>query len=148
MRERLTLSHVGAQGDGVAEGPGGPVFVPLTLPGEVVEGEVRDGRMADFDLISASDQRQAAPCPHFGVCGGCALQHWRDAPLLDWKAGQVRRSLARQGLEPPIHPTVAVPAGRRRRMAVHARKGADGQVQAGGRFGMIQEGRRQGRQPG
>ena len=37
MRERLTISHVGAQGDGVAPGP---VFAPLTLAGEVIEATI------------------------------------------------------------------------------------------------------------
>ena len=45
MTETLTISRVGGQGDGIAETPGGPVFVPLSLPGETVRGEVRDGRL-------------------------------------------------------------------------------------------------------
>lgn len=45
MTETLTISRVGGQGDGIAETPTGPVFVPLSLAGETVRGEVRDGRL-------------------------------------------------------------------------------------------------------
>jgi 23S rRNA (uracil1939-C5)-methyltransferase len=37
--ETLTIARVGGQGDGIAQTPGGPVFAPLTLPGETVRGE-------------------------------------------------------------------------------------------------------------
>ena len=117
MRERLTISHVGAQGDGVAPGP---VFVPLTLAGEVVEAEVRDGRAGDVTLLTPSPERQEAPCPHFGTCGGCALQHWQSEPYLAWKGEQVRLALGRQGLETDIRPTVGIPPATRRRLALHA----------------------------
>ena len=113
MRERLTISHVGAQGDGVAPGP---VFVPLTLAGEVVEAEVRDGRAGDVSLLTPSPERQEAPCPHFGTCGGCALQHWLSEPYLAWKGEQVRLALGRQGLETELRPTVGIPPATRRRL--------------------------------
>ncbi|MBU2166899.1 MAG: RNA methyltransferase [Alphaproteobacteria bacterium] len=128
MRERLTISHVGAQGDGVASGP---VFAPLTLAGEVIEAEVRDGRAEGLTLVAPSPERQAPPCPHFGTCGGCALQHWQTAPYLAWKGEQVRLALARQGLETDIRPTVGVPPATRRRLALHARRATDGTVSLG-----------------
>lgn len=128
MRERLTISHVGAQGDGVAPGP---VFVPLTLAGEVVEAEVRDGRAGDVSLLTPSPERQEAPCPHFGTCGGCALQHWQSEPYLAWKGEQVRLALSRQGLETELRPTVGIPPATRRRLALHARRLGDGSVVLG-----------------
>ncbi|MBL0948270.1 class I SAM-dependent RNA methyltransferase [Brevundimonas sp.] len=128
MRERLTISHVGAQGDGVAPGP---VFAPLTLAGEVIEAEVRDGRAEGLTLVAPSPERQVPPCPHFGTCGGCALQHWRTEPYLAWKGEQVRMALGRQGLETDIRPTVGVPPATRRRLALHARRAADGTVSLG-----------------
>ncbi|MFO0413419.1 MAG: TRAM domain-containing protein, partial [bacterium] len=75
MTETLTISRVGGQGDGIAETPGGPVFVPLTLPGETVRGEVRDGRREGAEILTASPERIAPVSPHYGDCGGCALQH-------------------------------------------------------------------------
>jgi 23S rRNA (uracil1939-C5)-methyltransferase len=74
-------------------------------------------------VLSASPQRVAPPCPHFGTCGGCALQHWDHAPYLDWKELKVRQVLAREGLEAEFAPPFAAPPGSRRRLALHARRG-------------------------
>ena len=95
MTETLTISRVGGQGDGIAETPGGPVFAPLTLPGETVRGEVRDGRMEGAEIQTASPDRIAPVSPHFGDCGGCSLQHWAAVPYLAWNQDQVRQALAR-----------------------------------------------------
>lgn len=126
MTQRLVITRVGGQGDGVAETPDGPVFAPLTLPGETVRAEVRDGRAETITLLEASPDRVEPVSPHYGDCGGCALQHWAAAPYLEWKREQVRRALARERIEAEIEPTVAVPPGTRRRLALHARRGPDG----------------------
>ena len=131
MTETLTISRVGGQGDGIAETPGGPVFAPLTLPGETVRGEVRDGRMEGAEILTASPDRIAPVSPHFGDCGGCSLQHWAAVPYLDWKQDQVRQALARERIETEIEPTVAVPPGTRRRLALHAQRSEDGRVVLG-----------------
>lgn len=131
MRTTLNIERVAGQGDGVARGPDGAVFVPLTLPGEVVEAEVAEERGEVVGLIVASDARVAPPCPHFGDCGGCALQHWAPNPYLDWKRGQVAHALAREGLEAEVLPTAATSAGTRRRVALHARRLPDGTVALG-----------------
>lgn len=128
MTEILTIRRVGAQGDGVAETPAGPVFAPLTLPGETVRGEVRDGRLDALEVVTASPDRIAPVSPHYGDCGGCSLQHWAAAPYLEWKREQVRLALAREGVEADIAPTVATPPGSRRRLALHARRGPDGRA--------------------
>lgn len=131
MTVRLNIERVAGQGDGVARGPGGTLFVPLTLPGEVVEAEVADERGEVVAVIEASGDRVAPPCPHFGDCGGCALQHWADAPYLDWKRGQVIHALAREGLETEVAATAATPPHVRRRVALHARRRQDGPVALG-----------------
>ncbi|HYC66623.1 class I SAM-dependent RNA methyltransferase [Brevundimonas sp.] len=128
MTETLTITRVGGQGDGIADRPGGPVFAPLTLPGETVRAEVRDGRAESVDLLVASPDRIAPVSPHYGDCGGCSLQHWASEPYLEWKRDQVRLALSREGVETDIQPTVAVPPGTRRRLALHARRGPDGRA--------------------
>ncbi|NBB50941.1 RNA methyltransferase [Rhizobium sp. CRIBSB] len=128
MTQTLTIVRVAAQGDGVAETAKGPVFVPLTLPGETVSGEVIDGRMDGAAIIVTSPDRIAPVSPHYGDCGGCALQHWGAEPYLGWKREQVRLALAREGIETEIDATVAVPAATRRRLALHARRLSDGRV--------------------
>lgn len=131
MTTILTIARVAGQGDGVAETPAGPVFAPLTLPSEVVRGEVRDGRLESIELLEASPDRVAPLSPHYGDCGGCSLQHWANSPYLAWKRDQVVAALARERIETEVEATVAVPAGTRRRLALHARRLADGRVVLG-----------------
>ena len=131
MTQTLTISRMGGQGDGIAETPAGPVFAPLTLPGETVRGEVRDGRLEGGEILAASPERIAPVSPHYGDCGGCSLQHWAAVPYLDWKREQVRQALARERIETDIEATVAVPPGTRRRLALHARRLDDGRVVLG-----------------
>ena len=131
MTETLTISRIGSQGDGIAQTDAGPVFVPLTLPGETVQGEVSGGRLEGGTLLTASPERIQPVSSHFGDCGGCSLQHWAAGPYLDWKRDQVRLALARERIESEIEATVAVPPGTRRRLALHARRREDGRVVLG-----------------
>jgi 23S rRNA (uracil1939-C5)-methyltransferase len=124
----LTIERVGAQGDGVAAGP---VFAPFALPGERVRAAVSGERAERVEVLAASADRVRPPCPHFGDCGGCALQHWAGAPYLAWKAEQIRLALGREGIETEILPPFAAPPGSRRRLALHARRASDGAAEIG-----------------
>lgn len=111
----VRVACIGADGDGVAEGPGGrPLYLANTLPGELVQpGRLTkrgDGFTADGEILEASPERIPPPCPHFGPCGGCTLQHWRDDAYAAWKA---TRAAARLGLPPPALAR-SPPASRRR----------------------------------
>ena len=119
--EELIIARMGSGGDGVAEGP---VFAPFTLPGERVSASVAGDRADLLEVLSPSPERTAPPCPHFGACGGCALQHWDHAAYLAWKVEELSRTLARAGLEGEMLPAHASPPGSRRRVALHARKGS------------------------
>ena len=116
---RVTVERLGHLGDGIAPGP---VYVPLSLPGEVAEGEVEGGRMAAPRIVVPSSDRVAAPCPHFRRCGGCALQHASDAFVGAWKADVVRAALAARGLEAPIRGVATSPPGSRRRAVLSGRR--------------------------
>ncbi|MBX9616647.1 MAG: class I SAM-dependent RNA methyltransferase [Caulobacteraceae bacterium] len=131
MTMTLKITRMAGQGDGVADTPDGPVFAPLTLPGETVRGEVIDGRMEAVQIVEASPDRIAPLSLHYGNCGGCSLQHWAAGPYLDWKRDQVISTLARERIETDVEATVAVPAGTRRRLALHARRLDDGRVVLG-----------------
>jgi 23S rRNA (uracil1939-C5)-methyltransferase len=115
----LNIHTVGALGDGLADGG---VFAPYTLPGERVVAGVENGRADVIEWLETSSERVAPPCPHFGDCGGCTLQHWASAPYLAWKVDQIRQALARVGLETDILPPFAAPVASRRRLALHARR--------------------------
>ncbi len=127
MTTRLTISHVGHRGDGVAEGR----FVPFTLPGELVEVEGAEERVVPSRIVTPSPDRVTPPCPHFGTCGGCALQHWADAPYLAWKRQSVIATLAQHGLQPEVAPTIDARGTGRRRVTFHARRGAGTRLEVG-----------------
>jgi 23S rRNA (uracil1939-C5)-methyltransferase len=117
----LLIEAVGGEGDGVAAGP---LYVPFTLPGERVLATGGGERRSLVEVLAASAERVAPPCPHFGVCGGCALQHWAAGPYLAWKIERLAGTLARQRIETEILSPVAAQPGTRRRLALHARKGS------------------------
>jgi len=120
----ITVEVMGAQGDGVAAS----LFAAGTLPGEEVLARIAGDRAEVVEILQASAERVAPPCPHFGACGGCALQHWASAPYLAWKSEEIRRALARMRIETDILGAFAAPPRSRRRLALHVRRQGRGAV--------------------
>jgi 23S rRNA (uracil1939-C5)-methyltransferase len=93
-------------GAAVAREDGKVWLVNYALPGEVVEAEPR-GRQggvavaAATRIVEASPHRVEAPCPYFGACGGCQLQHAAYAHQLELKRQVVEEAWARAGLRLP-----------------------------------------------
>ena len=124
----VVIETIGGEGDGVAPGP---IYVPFTLPGETVRA-TGAGERRDLDaVLVASPERVTPPCPHFGVCGGCALQHWEHAAYLAWKVERLRKTLGLQHIETEILAPFASPPASRRRLALHARPGKRGEARLG-----------------
>ena len=134
MAERLTIARLGHRGDGIADSPEGPIYVPGTFPGEIVEVEVWPGHPDRRQLLTVerpSAERAAPICPHFGVCGGCALQHWQSAPYRAWKRGIVVEALRQAGLDAPVGELIDAHGDGRRRAVFHARRGAHDVLEVG-----------------
>ncbi|MEX0644315.1 MAG: hypothetical protein WD076_03340 [Parvularculaceae bacterium] len=113
-RVTLSVTDIGARGDGVAMLDGAPVFVPLTAPGDVAIADVRGERGALVELIEKSPHRAAPPCKHYGQCGGCALQHVSLEFYRGWKRARVVETLARSGLgDAPVSDLIKTPAASR-----------------------------------
>jgi 23S rRNA (uracil1939-C5)-methyltransferase len=93
-------------GRGIARAGGKAVFVDGALPGERIRLRVYK-RRPTFDeavlveVLSASPDRVEPRCPHFGVCGGCALQHLSPAAQLAAKQRQLLDNLERIGRVKP-----------------------------------------------
>jgi 23S rRNA (uracil1939-C5)-methyltransferase len=100
------------------------LHVPAGLPGETVTIAIeaasspprrrkrhwkpRQPRVWITEIQQASPLRVEAPCPVFGVCGGCQLQHMRYESQLEWKHSIVRQLLQESGFDnPPVLETVA-----------------------------------------
>ena len=118
----LTIERLGHRGDGIAQGPDGQVFVPQTLPGEVVEGDVAGDQLLNTRILTPSANRIRPPCSHARTCGGCLMQHAADPFVADWKLGIVKGALAGQGLDAPLRPIETSPARSRRRATLAARR--------------------------
>jgi 23S rRNA (uracil1939-C5)-methyltransferase len=101
---------------------GAGLFVPLTLPGERVRVTGDGGRRELAEILGASPDRVPPPCPHFGVCGGCALQHWSLESYRAWKVDQVRLALQRARIDAEVALLFAAEPHSRRRLSLHARR--------------------------
>ncbi|MFO1080631.1 MAG: RsmD family RNA methyltransferase [Reyranellaceae bacterium] len=128
MSARLEITEIGARGDGIGNLDGRRCFVPLTLPGEQVEVEPVERRGEGIaaslvEVLAPSRHRVAAPCAHFGTCGGCSLQHWRADAYLAWKVELIRHALAQHGVEAPaFEPPLPAAPGERRRVDIVLRR--------------------------
>lgn len=93
------------EGQACFQKPNGPLrklIVPCSMPGDRVEATLRTSRRGIChgsleSLIAASPQRITARCPHFGVCGGCRLQHVPTQLQLQLKQEKVYRLLSPLG---------------------------------------------------
>jgi len=90
-------------GDGLARLPEGrAVFIPLVIPGEkvsirIVDDKQKYARAEVVEILTPSEQRIEAPCPHFGVCGGCQYQHIRYDEQVQCKKLILKEQLSRIG---------------------------------------------------
>ncbi len=127
MADEIEIEGLGAQGDGIVAGGG--LFVPFALPGERVR-VVRHGERATVqEVVRPSPDRAVPQCPHFGTCGGCALQHASDGFVAGWKRDIVVAALAARGIrDVEVRPTLTSPPGSRRRITVAARRSRRGMV--------------------
>lgn len=107
----VTIARLGAQGDGVAEGAAGPIYVPFALPGE----QWRLSPDAPAERLTSSPQRATAPCRHFGTCGGCIAQHMADDLYSTWKHDVVAQAFAHRGIDIAVAPLRRIATASRRR---------------------------------
>ncbi|MDI7861463.1 class I SAM-dependent RNA methyltransferase [Rhizobiaceae bacterium n13] len=126
--ETVTISKLGAQGDGIANGPDGPIYIPFGLPGETVAiARVKNHRTI-MSITRPSPDRREPLCRHFGpdgvggACGGCSLQHLGDDAYRSFKRDLVIDALKSKGLAPAVGDLVVAHPGERRRVVFAARK--------------------------
>ena len=113
----VQIDRVGSEGDGIAHLPNGAsLYIPLTLPGEQVVARPQGAKATAEVVEHPSEARVEPPCQHFGRCGGCVLQHWRDKEYQAWKSGLLSHALRQAGFTPPenLRSLPGLPGERRR----------------------------------
>jgi 23S rRNA (uracil1939-C5)-methyltransferase len=121
-QRELDIVALGAQGDGVASGPNGLIYVRGGLPGERVVATIDGDRAEIAHIVTASADRRAPPCPAFGRCGGCSAQHLDVEAYRRWKHGLVVEALQQRQLDAHVLPLVPVAERTRRRTVLAARR--------------------------
>jgi len=122
----LTIDEIGSRGDGIGHWKNAPVFVPFAAPGDQLKvclGAAREqGRAAEIEeIVTPSRIRGTPACRHFGICGGCALQHLKDEVYAAWKRGLVETALAHRGfVEIAVGELIRTPPKSRRRANLKA----------------------------
>ena len=121
---KVKIDHMGTQGDGVAILENGDkIYVPFVLTGEEVEVDTAPKKPAKLKkVLSPSPARIEAPCPHFGTCGGCSLQHVELETYESFKKQKIQTELLRHGIDFPVVEGVFLPAGTRRRTSLKAKR--------------------------
>jgi 23S rRNA (uracil1939-C5)-methyltransferase len=113
LLERVKITDIGAEGNALARVENLVVFVPMLIPGDVVDIRVikkrkkyLEGRVIKFHEYSSD--RIEPRCSHFGICGGCKWQHLPYHLQLKYKEKQVRDNLMRIGKIdlPQINPII------------------------------------------
>jgi 23S rRNA (uracil1939-C5)-methyltransferase len=98
----LSIDDLAFGGEGVGRVDGYVVFVPGGIPGDRVrvrleQARARFGRGVIESVEEPSPDRVEPPCPYFGRCGGCRLQHVAYPAQLAFKTKQVADVLERLG---------------------------------------------------
>ena len=134
-------------GSGVARVDGWVVFVPFSLPGEIVKARVfrNDKNCSHADLVEVvkpSPDRVQPGCPLFGECGGCQYQHLAYDQQLAWKTRQVGELMKHMAaIEFPVNDCLSSDQvwNYRSKITPHFEKDKEGQL---GPIGFLAYGRR------
>lgn len=136
MSETLHIDRILYSGNGLARtAHGTTVLVPFTLPGETVEATPPNAsnEAQPLCVLTPSPERVPAPCPHFGLCGGCHYQMANYPEQLRLKQSIFAETLARTGIAAAPEPTVhsAEPWGYRNRIRLRVARTSNSTDSAG-----------------
>ena len=124
------IDELGHHGDGIGliegEDTTSRVFVPFALPGESVRISLQGKDATLKEIITPSNDRIDAFCPHFTRCGGCTMQHLEGRAYTQWKHNIVVTALANKDLDVAVDDLIDAHGKGRRRISLHVRKIKDG----------------------
>lgn len=126
--ETVSITALGAEGDGIAHTPTGSVYVPFALPGDTLAIARVKNQGTIMSITTPSPDRREPVCRHFGpdgvggACGGCSLQHLSDEAYRAFKRSLVIDALKAKGIVAPVGELVTAAAGERRRTVFTLRR--------------------------
>ena len=127
----VTVDGIAAGGEGIGRLHGKTIFIRLAAPGDTVRcriiAEHKTWARAELEeLLEPSPQRTAPPCPHYGECGGCDLQHLTYEAQIAAKTAILKDAFVRIGGITPPEPEVftSAPWEYRNRMKFHVQGAA------------------------
>ncbi|MCD4769752.1 MAG: 23S rRNA (uracil(1939)-C(5))-methyltransferase RlmD [Bacteroidales bacterium] len=102
LLEKVEITAIASEGKALGRVDDKVVFVPMLVPGDIVDIQVTRKRKSFMEGFVTkfhrySDMRQEAECSHFGVCGGCKWQHLPYEKQLEFKQQQVYDNFSRIG---------------------------------------------------
>jgi 23S rRNA (uracil1939-C5)-methyltransferase len=113
LLEKVRITDIGAEGNAVARVDNQVIFVPMLIPGDVVDIRIKKKRKKYMEgtvvrFHEYSTDRIKPRCMHFGICGGCKWQHLPYNLQLFYKEKQVKDNLTRIGKidNPEINPII------------------------------------------
>lgn len=128
----VTIEKLAGLGDGLALRGTERIFVPYTVPEDVVCARIirktADATYAQLESVVTPGPGRIAPvCRHFGICGGCSLQQLSDNDYTQFKQQMAREAVRKAGFDPELtRPLVRLPIAGRRRVELKVQDGALG----------------------
>ncbi|MHB8885764.1 MAG: class I SAM-dependent RNA methyltransferase [Methylovirgula sp.] len=128
---KLQIERLGQRGEGIASGAAGPIYIPYALEGETILAEIVGERGRLIEILEPSPERIPAFCPHYSICGGCAVQALAASAYAEWKRGLVVSALHHANVIADVGKLVDAHGTGRRRATFHARFGSKGEAEVG-----------------
>lgn len=132
----LTIEKLAGLGDGMGMYEGRKIFVPYSCAGDKLMVErVKTTSEADYariiEIKQAGKERITPVCRHFGICGGCSLQHIDKQRYIQFKTEMAQMAIRKAGFDIIAEPLVTIPSHSRRRTELKMVKGQLGYYEAG-----------------
>jgi len=134
IHKTLIVQELGQNGDGVVLGDDQRLYIPYASPGDEVSVNLAITKKNRYQVLSSEIIRRGEnhaepPCPHYGVCGSCQLQHLGEDTYRQFKRDKILRPLRFEGFENPgplVLDPIILPPGLRRRANFNFRCRANG----------------------
>lgn len=122
-QESIAIHSLSHDGRGIATIQNKTTFISGVLPNEIITCKIKQkhshyNEAEMLEMITPSVERVTPPCQHFGICGGCSLQHMSIKTQLHFKQQTLLDQLKHFGRVSPetiLEPLSAHEIGYRRK---------------------------------